>query len=447
MKTKMHLAFDLSWTHLEGRWRNPGSWTGRTYPDLGILTEVATIAERGCIDILFFGDGTGIPSTWRGSIEEAVRWGIGWPRQDMSPYIAALSQVTQHVGFGLTYSSTFMHPFYIARLLNSLDHISKGRVAFNVITSTRRADAANYGFDELMAHGARYDRMEEFIDVCKALWSSVAPDAFAWDRETGIVVEDPSKVQPIDHVGKYFKVKGPLSCVPSPQGRPVLIQAGGSPRGIQASAHFADYVFAADKPTEHKIKHRAALDAALVAKGRDPSTVGILWDIILIVAETNDEAQRRRERLLTLIPPEAAGVWISHNAGYDFSKLPGRFTLREVNQQVAATQASPVGFVHELAVVLGEDTELTRAEFFEHGMKAATGYDIAIAGTAPQLADLLEAEFEASGSRGGFMIAHPQQTPRELLSVVDFLVPELQRRGRFRTEYEGKTLMENLTTS
>jgi alkanesulfonate monooxygenase SsuD/methylene tetrahydromethanopterin reductase-like flavin-dependent oxidoreductase (luciferase family) len=135
---------------------------------------------------------------------------------------------------------------------------------------------------------------------------------------------------------------------------------------------------------------------------------------------------------------------VSHNAGYDFSKLPARFTLRELNAEVAATQASPVGFVHQLAVHLGEDTELTRAEFFEHGMKAATGYDIAIAGTAKQVADLLEHEFEASGCRGGFMVAHPQQTPRELLAVVDFLVPELQRRGRFRTEYEGTTLMENL---
>ena len=445
MTAKMHLAFDLSFTHMQGRWRLPGSWTGRTFPDFGMFEEAAKIAERGCIDMLFFGDGTGIPSTWRGSIEEAVRWGIGWPRQDMSGYIAALAQEVKNVGFGITYSSTFMHPFYVARLMNSLDHVTNGRIAFNVIASTRRADAANYGFDELMEHGARYDRMEEFIDVCKALWSSVEPDAFVWDRQTGIVVDDPSKVQAINHAGKFFKVKGPLSCVPSPQGRPVLIQAGGSPRGMRASAHFADHVFAADKPTAHKIKHRAALDAALVEKGRDPSTVGILWDIILIVGETNDEAQRRRENLLTLIPPEAAGVWISHNAGYDFSKLPARFTPRELNAQVAATQASPVGFVHEVGVAVGEDTELTREEFFEHGMKAATGYDIAIAGTAKQVADLLEQEFEASGSRGGFMIAHPQQTPRDLLSVVDFLVPELQRRGRFRTEYEGKTLMENLT--
>ncbi|HEX9465407.1 MAG TPA: NtaA/DmoA family FMN-dependent monooxygenase [Alphaproteobacteria bacterium] len=443
-KTKMHLAFDLSWTHLEGRWRMPGSWTGRVYPDLGMFKEIASIAERGRIDMLFFGDGTGIPSTWRGSQDEAVRWGIGWPRQDMSPYIAVLGQHTKHVGFGITYSSTFMHPFYVARLLNSLDHVTGGRMAFNVVTSTRRADAANYGFDELMEHNSRYDRMEEFVDVCKALWASIEPDAFVWNRDSGIVVEDPRKVRAINHAGSFFKVKGPLSCVPSPQRRPVLIQAGGSPRGIKASAHFADYVFAACKPTKHNVKHRDMLDAELRAKGRDPSQIGILWDIVLVIGETEAEAKRRKEQLLTAIPREAAGAFISHNAGYDFSKIPARFTLRELNKEVAATNASPVGLVHQLALHLGEDTEMTREEFFEHGMKVATGYSHTIAGTAGQVADLLEAEFEATGSRGGFMIAHPQATPRDLLNVVDFLVPELQRRGRFRTEYESTMLKDNL---
>lgn len=444
MKAKMHLAFDLSWTHLEGRWRMPGSWTGRVYPDLGMFKEIASIAERGRIDMLFFGDGTGIPSTWRGSQDEAVRWGIGWPRQDMSPYIAVLAQHTKHVGFGITYSSTFMHPFYVARLLNSLDHVTGGRMAFNVVASTRRADAANYGFDELMEHNSRYDRMEEFVDVCKALWASVEPDAFVWDRGSGIVVDSPRKVRAINHVGSFFKVKGPLSCVPSPQGRPVLIQAGGSPRGIRASAHFADYVFAAYKPTKHNQKHRDALDTELRAKGRDPGQIGILLDIVLVVGETEAEAKQRKEQLLTAIPREAAGAFISHNAGYDFSKLPQRFALRELNKEIAATQASPVGVVHQLALRLGEDAELTRDEFFEHALKIATGYWHTLAGTAAQVADVLEAEFEATGSRGGFMVAHPQASPRDLLNVVDFLVPELQRRGRFRTEYESTLLKDNL---
>jgi FMN-dependent oxidoreductase (nitrilotriacetate monooxygenase family) len=443
MKPQMRLAFDLSWTHLDGRWRMPGSWVGRTFPDLRMFQEIAQLAERGRVDMIFFGDGTGIPATWRGSPEVAVRWGMGWPRQDMSPFIAAIAQGTQHVGFGLTYASTFMHPFYTARLLNSLDHVTNGRIAFNVITSTRRADAANYGFDELMEHGARYDRMEEFVDVCKALWDSVAPDTFIWDRESGEVA-DPAKVNPINHEGRFFKVRGPLNSVPSPQRHPVLIQAGGSPRGIRACAHFADLAFGASKPLDLQIRQRHDLDAALIAEGRDPAHVGILWDILVVVGETEQEARARRELLLTSVPLEAAGAFISHHAGYDFSKLPARFSLRELNAEIAATQASPVGFIHNLAHELGEQTEITREEFFEHGLRDATGYHHTFAGSATQVADRFEEIFEATGERGGFMIAHPQATPRELHAVVDFLIPELRRRGRFRTEYEGRTLRENL---
>ena len=443
MKTKMHLAFDLSWTHLEGRWRLPGSWTGRIYPDLSIYKEIASIAERGRIDMLFFGDGTGIPSTWRGSPDDAVKWGIGWPRQDMSPYITALSQVTKNLGFGITYSSTFMHPYYVSRLLNSLDHITGGRIAFNVVTSTRRADAANYGYDELMGT----TRATTGWRVRSGLQGAVG------ERRSGCV-----RLGPRDrccHSGpqegaadqsrrRLLQVKGPLSCVPSPQGRPVLIQAGGSPRGIKASAQFADCIFAALKPRKMNIKHREELDAQLKAAGRDPSKVGILWDLILVVGETSEEAKRRKEQLLTSIPFEAAGAFISHQSGYDFSKLPARFKLKDLNAEIAATNASPVGFVHQLALHLGEDAELTREEFFEHAMKAATGYNHTVAGSAAEVADFLEEEFEATGSRGGFMIAHPQASPRDLLNVVDFLISELQRRGRFRTEYTGTTLMENL---
>ena len=276
MPKHIHLAFDISYTHLDGRWRMPGSWTGRTYPNLDIYEEIARISERGCIDMLFFGDGTGIPDTWMSSRDEAARWGIGWPRHDMSPVITAMSRVTKHIGFGLTYASTFMHPFYVARLFNSLDHVTNGRIAFNVIASSRGADAANYGFDELMEHGLRYERMEEFIDVCRALWNSVEPDAFTWDRESGVVA-DPAKICAINHVGKFFKVRGPLNCMPSPQIQPVLIQAGSSPRGIKASAYISDHIFARWPPKAEKAKHREMLDKELVAAGRYPSKVGVLW--------------------------------------------------------------------------------------------------------------------------------------------------------------------------
>src|SRR6201996_8840410 len=219
MPKQMHLALDVSWTQVETAWRLPGSWVGRHYPDVGLFEDIARIAERGLFDMIFFGDGTGIPNTWEGGIDAAVRRGVAWPRLDMSPWITAMSRVTSHVGFGLTYASTFMHPFYVARLLNSLDHLTNGRIAFNVVASTRRADAANYGFDQLMEHDLRYERMEEFIHVCKWLWASGAPDAFGWEPDPGGVVADPKKVQAINHAGAFFKVKGPLSCVPSPQGR------------------------------------------------------------------------------------------------------------------------------------------------------------------------------------------------------------------------------------
>ncbi len=443
MKPRMHLGFDFSYTHMGGRWRMPGAWPGRTFPDVAMYEDVARIAERGCLDMIFSGDGTGVPDTWRGSRDAAIEWGMNWPRQDLNPIMVAMSRVTRHIGYGLTYSSTFMHPYYMARLMNSLDHVTGGRIAMNLVTSTRPADAANFGFDELMEHGSRYDRMEEFVDVCRKLWDSAEPDTMLWDHATGRV-GDPSKVHGVSHHGRFFKVEGPLNTPPSPQGRPVLIQAGGSPRGVRASAYVADHVFGADMPLASQVKQRAALDEALIALGRDPSAVGILWQTPIVVAETERDAQAQRDRLLTAVPAEAVGAYLSYNAAYDFSTLPARFTLRQLHAEIVAANASPVGFVHELSLRLGADTEITRDEFFHHGLRNATAWDTTIAGTPAQLADRLEEVFEATGSRGGFMLGHIVSLPGDLLAIVDLLVPELQRRGRFRTEYKGRTLRENL---
>jgi len=444
MTKQMHLALDMSWTHVETAWRTPGSWVGKHYPDVGLFEDAARIAERGLFDLIFFGDSTGIPNTYQGSIEAGVRRGVAWPRMDMSPWITAMSRVTTHLGFGLTYASTFMHPFFVARLLNSLDHITNGRIAFNVITSQRRADAENYGFDELMEHGRRYDRMEEFMAVCKALWASVEPDAFVWDGENGIVA-DPAKVRAINHVGEFFKVKGPLSVPPSPQGYPVLIQAGGSPRGVDVSAGFVDHVFGANKGLKLMAKQRADLDAALLRRGRNPEEVGIIWATKIIVGETEAEATAMREKLIANVPPEAVAVWLSHNTGFDMATLPPRFSLKELNERIVAANASPVGFVGILLARHGEHTEITREEFMQEGLYAATTYSATKAGTAVQMADYLEEMFEGTGSRGGFMLSQSQAESRlHLLNIVDHLVPELQRRGRFRRAYTGRTLRENL---
>jgi long-chain alkane monooxygenase len=294
-----------------------------------------------------------------------------------------------------------------------------------------------------MEHDLRYERMEEFVDVCKALWGSVEPDAIVRDRETGQFAE-PSKVHRVHHKGRFFSVRGPLNSVPSPQGRPVLVQAGASKRGIEASAHFANVIFAAGGSMESMQRRRNALDAALITKGREPDCVGTLWDFQTIVAETRAEAERKLGQIGDALPRQAVGPYLSHNSGFDFSGLPERFELGELAARITASNASQFGFVHRLVFERGESFVIERAEFFEIGWHAATGIDHTLWGTAAMVADQLEEIFEATGCPGGFMLAHPMATPRETLNVIDFLVPELQARGRFRKRYEGDTLRDNL---
>lgn len=439
----MHIAYDLSFTHTEGRWTQPGSWVGQQFPDVRMYMEVARTAERAGVDMLFFGDGSGIPSTWRGSIDPAVEWGIQWPRQDMSPIIAAMSTVTENIGFGLTYSSTFMHPFYVARLLNSLDHVTGGRIAFNVVASSRGADAANYGYAQLIDHDLRYERMEEFIGVCRALWDSVAPDAIVRDRATGRFA-DPSKVRAIDHDGQFFTVKGPLASVPSPQVHPVIVQAGNSPRGIAGSASFADLIFGFGGNIAGQQRHRRMLDEALVAEGRDPAHIGILWATQVIVGRTAQEAQTRRDAVVDFWTDEAVGTMLSHNAGYDFSTLPASFRLGELRDEIVAANASPAGFVGALVAEFGDEHTMSRKEFFEHGWEAATGMDHTIVGDAATVADALEENFALTGSRGGYMLSSPLSMPSGLAELSESLVPELRRRGALAPRYPGATLRENL---
>ncbi|QMV06844.1 NtaA/DmoA family FMN-dependent monooxygenase [Streptomyces lincolnensis] len=441
--TGMHIGYDLSFTHTEGAWARQGSWVGLDFPDVRMFMELARTAERAGVGMLFFGDGSGIPSTWRGSIEPAVEWGIQWPRHDMSPVIAAMSTVTERIGFGLTYSSTFMHPFYVARLLNSLDHVTRGRIAFNVVASTRGADAANYGFGELMDHGLRYERMEEFIAVCRALWDSVAPDAIVRDRSTGRFA-DPAKVRPIDHEGRFFTVKGPLASVPGPQHHPLIVQAGNSPRGIAASARFADLVFGFGGSLTAQQRHRELLDEALLAEGRDPDRMGILWATQVIVGRTTAEARARRDSVHEFWNEEAVATYLSHNAGYDLSTLPHSFRLAELRDELVAANASPAGLVASLIAEFGEDHTMSRAEFFTHGRGRATGLDHSVVGDPATVADALQENFAATGSRGGYMISSPLAMPSGLTEIGELLLPELRRRGALAPAPTGATLRENL---
>src|SRR3954451_14516980 len=307
----IHLAADLSFLHTDYMWRMPGSWAGYNYYSTSEFYEdIARIAERGVMDMLFFGDTGGTPEDYGGNHEAVVRYGAKWPRHDMAPMIPLMAKAAPNVGFAITMSTTYHHPFYVARFFNALDHVTRGRIAWNVVTSAYKNEAANYGFDEMMDHDTRYTRAEEFVDVAFKLWNSVEPGAFIGDREKGIFA-DPSKVHRIDHRGKYFNVRGPLPALPSPQHRPVIIQAGLSGPGMDLAARYSDLQFSTRRTIPSMQQHRAALDKKLAAFSRTPRDVGILWSIRIEVAESEAAAKDKERRYLAAIPPQAGLVEMS----------------------------------------------------------------------------------------------------------------------------------------
>jgi FMN-dependent oxidoreductase (nitrilotriacetate monooxygenase family) len=439
----MHLSIDLSFIHADGKWNVPGGWVGYGYyPTPRMYEDLARIADRGKLDMLFFGDGTGIADSFEGRLDAGVKWGIQWPRHDKAAIIPLMAAAAPNIGFGYTCSPTFMHPYHIARLANSLDHITGGRLALNLVTSTRPADHANYGYDQLVEHGVRYERMEEFVEICQQLWDSVEQDAIVLDHETGVFA-DPDKVHAINYRGKFWDVRGPLNCLPSPQYHPVLLQAGQSERGIRASAKFADYVFASPNTPEFQKSHRARLDGYAAEFGRSPRDIGVLWSLPICVAETEDEAKAKVERMRKKVPLEAMAADISYNNGFDFSKLPETFTLGQARELIEAEEASQMGFVQKLILSEGEQQKMTLEELFTRYRDESVNR--VRYGTPAQLADQMEAIHENGGRNGGFMLGGTMgPSPRSQMEIVDLLVPELQKRGVFRTEYEGSTLRDHL---
>jgi FMN-dependent oxidoreductase (nitrilotriacetate monooxygenase family) len=439
----IHLAMDLSFIHADGNWNIPGGWVGYDYyPNPKMYQDLARIGERGKLDLLFFGDGTGIADSWEGKLDAGVKWGIQWPRHDKAAVIPLMAAASENLGFAYTCSPTYMHPYHIARLANSLDHMTGGRLALNLVTSTRPADAANYGYDQLMEHGQRYARMEEFIEICSELWRSVEPDAIILDPETGIFA-DPEKVHAINYRGQYWNVRGPLNCLPSPQLQPVLLQAGQSDRGIIASSRFADYVFASPISLEFMAAHRAKLDAYSVEAGRKPRDVGVLWATQVVVAETKEEVAAKRARMGRSLPRDGLAAYLSYNSGFDFSLLPDSFTLGEAKELIEANEASQMGLVQQLILSEGPDAVFTLDDLLEHARESQSVRSVI--GTPDEVADRLEEMHEAGGKNGGFMITGSTgPTPRTHMEFVELVVPELQRRGVFRKQYEGTTLRDRL---
>lgn len=428
-KRQLKLGAFFSQGHPAG-WRLPEA-LAETDMSFANYIHMAQTAERGKLDLMFFQDTVGVVGGV-GVNATPTKGRIVWP--EPATLIAALAAVTKNIGLVATATTTYNEPYTVARRFGSVDHLSGGRAGWNVVTSQVELEAMNFGADTHMEHGARYERAEEFFDVCAGLWDSFEEDAFLRDKESGIFF-DPSRAHELNHVGKHFSVKGPLNLPRTPQGRPVIAQAGSSEVGKRFAARAADLVFTAQSNIPEAQEFYADVKARVAACGRHPDHVKILPGLMPILGTTRAEAQETYEKLISLTSDEVSIRSLNHySGGLDLTKLPPDDPLPElpVANTAKARQAQVV------AKAKANNWSIRQTAQF---VAVAQGHHVVV-GDANDLADLMQEWLEARAC-DGFMLIQPFY-PVPLERIVDNLVPELQRRGIFRTEYEGTTLRDSL---
>lgn len=415
-----------------GNWRTPGDQSHR-YTEMSYWQEVARLAEKGGFDAVFFADVRGIYDVYGGERTTAIEKAIQTPANDPELVIPAMASVTDDLGFAVTRSTTYVHPYQLARELSTLDHLTDGRLAFNVVTSYLESAAENLGLDGRMEHDARYDRAEEFMQVCYRLWEdSWEDDAVVRDREAGRYT-DSEKVHAIDYEGEHFSVPGPHSCEPSPQRTPVLYQAGSSERGREFAANNAEALFVS-QPTKEAVANyvedvRARADAA----GRNGEDLAFFAGIAPIVGETEEVARAKYDKYRENVDTDATLTLLGGFMDLDFSEL-------EPDQRVEHIETDAMqGAVNALTKHAPEQDWTVRdvAEFCGLGSTSPL-----VVGSPETVADELEA-WRAETGVSGFNLKEIVR-PGTLRDFVELVVPELRERGLVREEYEGETLRGNM---
>ncbi len=424
---KIHLnAFLRNVGQHEAAWRLPETDT-RSVTDIGHYQRLAQIAEKGKLDAIFFADHPAL----KDRSEDRP-----WDSLDPFTLITALSGVTSKIGLVATSSTTYADPYGTARRFATLDHVSRGRAAWNVVTTASSAAAANFGFEHHPDPEARYARAAEFLDVTFALWDSWDDDAILGDKEGGVFV-DPDKIHRINHVGSQFRVSGPLEIPRSPQGRPVIFQAGSSEPGKDLAARYADAIFTAQPEIEDGRAFYADIKGRVKAYGRDPDTVLILPGLSFFIGGTEEEAFALRETFEDLTLPTYGIAQLSRVTGIDFSTHDLDSLIRiPVRPAEAGNQRSRHDLVHRLTTT----ENLTLRQLLRR-LSAGRGHRIAT-GT-PEQVEATIVEWFQTGAADGFNLI-PPALPSSLTTFVEQVVPLLQARGLFRTEYDGSTLREHL---
>ncbi|MFF3567853.1 LLM class flavin-dependent oxidoreductase [Nocardia jiangxiensis] len=428
---QMHLAaFVTAGPGRPGGWRYPSSVPGWLNADY--YQDIARTLEAGRFDLAFFADILSVPDRFGGSTDTQLRNGaLGSLRLDPLHVLSSMSAVTTRLGLAATVSTTYAQPYTVARSFATLDHLSGGRAAWNIVTSFQEAEARNFNRDSQFPRELRYERADEFLEVAGKLWDSWGEDALVLDAAEPLFT-DPARVHAIDHDGEFFTVRGPLNVPRPPQGYPVLIQAGASAKGKDFAARWSDVIFCSHASFESarafytEIKERAA------AHGRDPRQIKILPSITPIIGTTTANAQRLRDELYDLVPPLGGLSTLAYHLDVDLSTFPLDERLPEV--EVPGVE----GHYREVREITERDGLTLRELGKQYGGRVEGGF----VGTAAEVADGL-AEWFTGGACDGFTVQAPYQ-PGGFEEFTRQVVPELQRRGLFRTEYEGRTLRENL---
>jgi FMN-dependent oxidoreductase (nitrilotriacetate monooxygenase family) len=417
-----------------GSWRHPATEHG--FLSASYYQKLGRTLEEGCFDLMFFDDRLAMPGIYGGSVAEAVRTGARPVKLDLSIVLGVVAASTRSIGLGATYSTTYYSPFHVARTFATLDHLSGGRAAWNVVTSVNDSEAQNFGVDQHLGHDERYDRADEFLEATTGLWDTWDDDALVLDRVAGRFA-DPDKVRELDHDGKWFQVRGPLTVPRSPQGRPVLLQAGSSGRGRDFASRWAELIFTGDPGIDIARSHYADQKERIAAGGRDPASVKMLPMAYTVLGESTAQAQEREQVLLNdLVDPMASLTLLSELMNYDFSGLQ---LDSPITDELIESVSGIRGLVQNIRQHIGGDT-VTLADLAGHRATLLQGPRFV--GTGTEVADQMEEWFD-TGACDGFVVA-ATHCPGAYEDVVRLVVPELQRRGVFRDRYAGTTLRENL---
>jgi FMN-dependent oxidoreductase (nitrilotriacetate monooxygenase family) len=421
-------------TVYSGSWRYPSAELG--FLDLEYYAKIARTLEEGTFDLVFFDDRLAMPGVYGNSVADTVRYGARPVKLDLTAVLGGVIGATSRIGVGATYSTTYYDPFHVARTFATLDHLSHGRAAWNVVTSVNDSEAQNFGLEQHLGHDERYDRAEEFLRAVTALWDSWGDDALVLDRESGVFA-DPDQVREINFKGDWFSVRGPLTVPRSPQGHPALLQAGSSGRGREFAGRWADLIFTADPGLAVAKSHYADQKERIAAAGRDPDSVKILPMAYAVVGETQAIAEEKERLFLdAYVHPVASLALLSEVLNYDFA----RHDLDDpVTDAMLAASSGIRGLFEGVRAHLGHD-DITVRDLAAHRATLLQGPRFV--GTPDRVADQMQ-EWFAGGACDGFVLA-ATHLPGAFEEFVRMVVPVLRERGLFRTEYTGRTLRDHL---